>query len=101
MTKSGFDKCVGITRTSMKILGIWPEDKLSGDWSLRCQFLVPLIFIIFFINVPQTNMLLAVWGDLNAILEILNTADLLVAVSCLKLFKLWYHKQGNLVFEDY
>lgn len=99
MAKSGFDECVRITRINMKILGIWPDDKLIDDWYLRWQFLLSVYFIIFFINIPQTSMLITVWGDLNVILEILNTANILVGVACLKLLKLWYNKRGNSTFQ--
>ena len=92
--KSGFDECVGITRFAMNIIGIWPGRNLDC-WYLRYRFLIPLFFMIFFINVPQTKMLTLVWGNLNLILEILTTADIIIGLSCLKLLGIWFNKKGN------
>lgn len=92
---SGFDEYVGITRATMNILGIWPDTSLQPHWFLRYQFLIPTFFMLFFINIPQTRMLIQVWGDFKMILEILTTADIMVGLACLKLLGIWYNRNGE------
>lgn len=92
--QSGYDECVGFTRFVMKIMGIWPGVEFSPKWYAQYIFLIPLFFLTFFILIPQTRMLLYVTDDLNYIIEILTTADVITVVACLKLVGVWYNKRG-------
>lgn len=94
--KSGYDECVGFTRLIMTLIGIWPGAESSQRWYARYFFTIPLFFSMFFIIIPQTRMLLYVTDDLNYVIEILTTADVMIMVACLKLIGVRYNKQGEL-----
>ncbi|NP_001177476.1 odorant receptor 21 [Nasonia vitripennis] len=91
--KSGYDECVGFTRLIMTIIGTWPGAEYSQHWYARYMFSIPLFFSMFFMIIPQTRMLLHVKDDLNYIIEILTTADVMIIVACLKLIGVWYNKK--------
>jgi hypothetical protein len=91
----GFEQCVSITRTLMIGLGIWPGSK-EAHWYLRCRFLISIFIMVFFINIPQTRMMFHVWDNFQVLMEILTSSNLLTILACVRLFGLWYYKEGRL-----
>ncbi|XP_072757062.1 odorant receptor 10-like [Anoplolepis gracilipes] len=101
------DWAIGINRISLKILGLWPDDKLSR----REQFLANLRSFIIIITmftiavVPGLLALLRVWGDLLAMADNLQIA-LPFMVIVLKFSILWIHKKDlipiiNMMMDDW
>lgn len=92
MPTSEFDDIIGITRTCLRLTGVWPRSKQNIHLSIRA-FLCAFI-LVFFISIPQTTKLLFVKNNLNDIIEILIVADFIIAISLFKLFSEWYYKEG-------
>ncbi|XP_011500486.1 PREDICTED: odorant receptor 13a-like [Ceratosolen solmsi marchali] len=49
--------------------------------------------MFLFAIVAQTTMVLKVWGDLNAVIEILTTADMPICVALMKFLVAWYYRE--------
>lgn len=94
MVVLGFDVAIGASRTILRFLGIWPDPKRKMNWFLQCQFLIPAIVMFYFVNVPQTMMVTKVWGDLNAVLEVLTTSDIPIGIALFKMLGIWYNRDG-------
>ncbi|XP_023313559.1 odorant receptor 82a-like [Trichogramma pretiosum] len=74
---------IKMCRIEMEILGAWPDTKYN-QWYLKFRYLVPIFLSVFFINIPQTRMLIIVKNNLDDLLEILTTADLIVFIALIK-----------------
>lgn len=93
--KSGYDECIRITRFFFRVLGVWPDSK--PNVLSRFLFFTWIFIMIFFVNIPQTTML-SICNDFNDAVEILTTADIIIGLSCLKLIKIWFKKEGNKIY---
>ncbi|KAL6268505.1 hypothetical protein P5V15_001637 [Pogonomyrmex californicus] len=98
---------IGINRISLKIIGLWPDDKLSH----RQRFLAELRAIIIFITmlfvsvIPGIFALLRVWGDIMAMTDNLQIG-LPFTATIVKFIIMWFHKKDlipiiNMVTEDW
>ncbi|KYN43792.1 Odorant receptor 43a, partial [Trachymyrmex septentrionalis] len=101
------DWAIGINRVSLKILGLWPDDKLSR----RQKFLADLRAIIIFTTmlctsvIPGILALLRVWGDMIAMADNMQIG-LPFSATVLKFIILWFHKKElepviNMIVEDW
>jgi len=83
----------------LKILGLWPDDKLSR----RQKFLADLRAIIIFTTmlcaavIPGILALLRVWGDMVAMADNMQIG-LPFSVTVLKFIIMWFHKKGKSFF---
>lgn len=93
MFETGYDKCVSLTRFTMKAIGIWPNE--NKNWLEKFFFFASLFFMMFFIVIPQTYQLFYSEGDINIILDILTTADIIITIACLKLIAILYNSSGK------
>lgn len=84
---------MGVTRFLMKAIGVWPLDD-ERALRTRCKFLLPGILLMFFIIIPQTRKAVQARNDLNLMLEVLTTADIIEGIALLKLLGLWYNRIG-------
>lgn len=89
--KSGYDECVKVTKFFFQIMGVWPASKTNV--LSKFLFYSWTFMMIFFVNIPQTTMLL-ICNNFNDAVEILTTADVIIGLSCLKLIKFWLKKEG-------
>ena len=48
-------------------------------------------------NIAQTTMVIKVWGDLNAVIEILTTANIPIFCSLIKYFAAWYYRKRTFI----
>ena len=91
---TGFDVGIGSSRLVLRFLGVWPDPKRKKKFLSRGHFLIPSLIMFYFVNIPQTIMVSKVWGDLNAVLEILTTSDIPIGIALFKLLGLWYNGDG-------
>ncbi|NP_001177473.1 odorant receptor 17 [Nasonia vitripennis] len=97
--KEGFDVAIQTSRTILRFLGVWPDPKRKESWIYSGHFLIPAIVMFYFVNIPQTMMVTKVWGDLNAVLEVLTTSDIPIGIALFKMLGIWYNRDvlGQLV----
>ena len=81
----------------MIIIGVWPLEE-KKNLLKQCIWLIPTCLLLFFIIIPQTQKIVLSYNDLNLIIEILTTADILEGVAFMKLLGLWYNKQGVVLY---
>ncbi|OXU26753.1 hypothetical protein TSAR_007004, partial [Trichomalopsis sarcophagae] len=81
----------GATRAVLCFLGVWPDIKRKNLIS-RTRFLLPTLIMLYFAIIPQTTMAIKVWGDLNAVLEVLTISDISIAIALFKMLGLWHNK---------
>lgn len=90
---------IGINRISLKILGLWPDDKLNR----RQKFLADLraLFIFFTMLcvsvIPGLLALLRVWGDIVAMSDNMQIG-LPFLVTAMKFIIMWFHKKGKFLY---
>ena len=92
---TGYEKSVGVTRLIMNVIGLWPL-KEKQSFFVKCQTLVPACLIFFFIIIPQTRKAIISHKDLNLMIEVLTTADIIEGIALLKLIGMWYNKRGKI-----
>ncbi|XP_058808740.1 uncharacterized protein LOC131674230 [Phymastichus coffea] len=88
---NGFDVEMGPSRRVMRFLGIYPDPNKKYNLASRLHFLIPAFVMLYFCNVPQSLKVIEVWGDLNAVLDVLTGSDIPIGVSCFKLLSLRYN----------
>ncbi|XP_051164634.1 odorant receptor 13a-like, partial [Leptopilina boulardi] len=67
--------CTSICKISLKIIGIWPDEKSEGFLTF-CRVVIIFICITFFIILSQTMKLIMIWGDIEIMSEILCKVEL-------------------------
>ncbi|XP_014212165.1 odorant receptor 22c-like [Copidosoma floridanum] len=90
---NGYDECVSITRFTMKSMGVWPNAKSNFNLCPQILFFFSLFSMVFFIVLPQTMQLFYTEGNLDLILDILTTADIIITIACLKLIGILYNRR--------
>ncbi|XP_015181226.1 PREDICTED: odorant receptor 13a-like [Polistes dominula] len=83
------DYICGWNRYSMKILGIWPNERKINETS-SYLVLLPLSMMLLFINIPQTINLYFIWGDIDLIIENLSIGNMTVFIAILKTIIFWF-----------
>ena len=53
--------------------------------------------MLIFANIAQTTMVVKVWGDLNAVIEILTTANIPIFCALIKYLVAWYYRKGTFI----
>lgn len=91
----GFEVAIGVSRTFLRIFGIWPDPKRKENWLSHSHFLIVVILMVYFINLPQTIMAARVWGNFNAVLEVLTVSDIPTLISVSKTIGIWYNRNGT------
>ncbi|XP_014221403.1 odorant receptor 22c-like [Trichogramma pretiosum] len=86
---AGYEESISAIRFIARINGLWPFDK--GARQYQCA--VPACLIIFFIIIPQTTKAIYSRNDLDTVVEVLSTCELIEIVVLLKLFGLLYNKR--------
>uniref|UniRef100_A0ABD2XA17 Odorant receptor n=1 Tax=Trichogramma kaykai TaxID=54128 RepID=A0ABD2XA17_9HYME len=86
---AGYEESISAIRFIARINGLWPFDK--GARQYQCA--VPACLIFFFIVIPQTTKAIYSRNDLDTVVEVLSTCDLIEIVVLLKLFGLLYNKR--------
>jgi len=93
---------IGINRVSLKIIGLWPDNKLNH----RQRFLANLRAFVIFITmilasiVPGVLALIKVWGNMMAMTDNLQIG-LPFSVTAMKFIIMWFRKEGNFVWTVY
>lgn len=90
---------IGINRTALKIVGLWPDCTLSHQQK-RMTNAMALIFFFIMICVSVIPGMLAfvrVWGRLMELLDNVQIG-LPFSVTTFKFIVMWFHKDGKYVF---
>ncbi|XP_058808730.1 odorant receptor 13a-like [Phymastichus coffea] len=87
----GFDTEIGPSRKVMYLLGIYPDPKKKLNWITRGYFLLPATIMLYFCNIPQSVTAVKVCNDLDAVLEVLTTSDISVAIALFKHLDICYN----------
>ncbi|XP_066583244.1 odorant receptor 4-like [Prorops nasuta] len=82
-------------RISLLVLGIWPEEhKLEKDFSfLRYRYIVPLLFLVLLIFIPQSAQLFTVYNNLMMITSNLSMANFPVIIGITKFIAVKSHSK--------
>ncbi|KAF3054588.1 Odorant receptor 134 [Nylanderia fulva] len=101
------DWAIGVNRTSLKIIGLWPDDKLTRREKFLANLRAFIIFVTMFITavVPGIFALVKVWGNILAMADNLQIA-LPFTVTVMKFGLLWQRKESlvpiiNMVINDW
>ena len=87
-----------IARPAMTVIGVWPLEEHTGSLK-QCRWLLLATLLLFFIIIPQTYRAILSHSNLNLMIEVLTTADIIESVALMKLFGLWYNKGGIIILE--
>ncbi|XP_036147442.1 odorant receptor Or2-like, partial [Monomorium pharaonis] len=101
------DWAIGINRRCLKIIGLWPDDKLSR----RQKFITNSRAIAFFVTmlcvsvIPGIIAFVRVWGHMMAMTDNMQIS-LPFSVTTLKFIIMWFHKEeleplSRMVIEDW
>ncbi|XP_006618840.1 odorant receptor 67c-like [Apis dorsata] len=73
---------------TMKLIGIWPEER---KWNQASNYLVliPFLMIFCFICAPQTINLSLISNDFNLVIENLSMGNITITLSLLKTIAFW------------
>lgn len=87
---------IGINRISLKILGLWPDDKLTRRQSFLANARAFFIFILMMLAaiVPQMLAMFHVWGDIMAFTDNLQIS-VPFSVTVMKFAIMWLRKEGK------
>lgn len=96
MSSSEFEDTIELTRTCMRLTGVWPETKQYS--SMRVFFL--MFSMTFFIIIPQTTELCRVSHSLSDIIQVLTIGLGMMFVAVCKYFNQWHRRRGNLRYNS-
>lgn len=82
-----------LSRISLQILGVWPNPE-KNERLATIHFATMAAYQFIGVILLQTIKLIIIWGDVDAISEILTCALLLVVCGLTKMIALWYYKKG-------
>lgn len=87
---------IGINRISLKILGLWPDDKLTRRQNFLADARAFSIFTLMMITaiMPQMFAIFHVWGDIMAFSDNLQIF-VPFSVTVMKFFIMWQRKEGK------
>ncbi|XP_011695994.1 PREDICTED: uncharacterized protein LOC105454807 [Wasmannia auropunctata] len=98
---------IGINRISLKIIGLWPNEKYNRWQKLVANLRAIVIFFTMFcvIVVPGIIALLRIWGDMMAMADNMQIS-LPFSVSVMKFVIMWFRKKDlepviNMIVEDW
>ncbi|NP_001177484.1 odorant receptor 29 [Nasonia vitripennis] len=93
---TSFIHAFGLCRINLTVLGIWPTLRSSkrDETAALFRLVLSLTIIILFINTVQTIKLFIMWGDLDAMTDIISTANLPIGLMVFKTFVFLYHKEA-------
>ncbi|XP_011879047.1 PREDICTED: odorant receptor Or2-like [Vollenhovia emeryi] len=101
------DWAIGINRISLKILGLWPDEKLSRRQKFLADFRAFVIFTtMFWVSVlPGLLALLRVWGDMLAMTDNMQIG-LPFSITVMKFVIMWLRKKElepivSMIVEDW
>ncbi|XP_029159448.1 odorant receptor 30a-like [Nylanderia fulva] len=101
------DWAIGINRASLKIIGLWPDDKLTRRQKFLANLRASIIFVTMFITavIPGIIALVKVWGDILAMTDNVQIS-LPFSITVTKFCLLWQRKESlvpiiNMVKNDW
>ncbi|XP_051164627.1 odorant receptor 4-like [Leptopilina boulardi] len=80
-----------LNRITLQIAGIWPVDK--NELLATFRFFAMTSYLFIAVILLQSIQLIIVWGDIDAMSDILLIGLLLMFVTLVKMISLWYYKQ--------
>ncbi|XP_032682171.1 odorant receptor 43a-like [Odontomachus brunneus] len=107
VARTDLEWAIGINRVSLKILGLWPDDKLTRRQNLIADAQAFSIFFLMMFTaiLPQTFALFHVWGDIMAFTDNLQIS-VPFSVTVMKFFIMWIRKEElkplvNMIVNDW
>ncbi|XP_014470225.1 PREDICTED: odorant receptor 43a-like [Dinoponera quadriceps] len=107
LAQTDLEWAVGVNRISLKILGLWPDDKLTRRQNFFADARALSIFtlMMFAAIVPQMFAMFHVWGDLIAFTDNLQIS-VPFSVTVMKFFIMWIRKEElkplvNMIVNDW
>ncbi|XP_019886507.1 odorant receptor 43a isoform X2 [Ooceraea biroi] len=98
---------IGINRFTLKILGLWPDERLNRQQRFLANLRAFIIFttMILVSVIPAYISLMRVWGDMMAIIDNLQVT-LPCSIAALKIIIMWSRKEDltpivNMVVADW
>lgn len=81
----------------LTLIGLWPKSKSSKyhETIAVLRFVLTTLLIVLFVNIVQTAKLLAIWGNLDTMTDIISTANLPIAVAVFKMIVFYKHRKGT------
>lgn len=87
------DDSLSPSRLILHPLGMWPDEDRK-KWRLRCVCFLSISIMFYFSSFSQTVLLPKIWGDLDAVIDVLTTTTLPVTVVVLKTSSFSYNGDG-------
>lgn len=94
MSNTELNKTFYLTRTFMKLTGVWPESEENNSCS-SVKFFVTTSGLTMFILIPQVTKIFYVKNNLNELIDVLSLMLLLMFIAFCKLWNQWLKKKGK------
>ncbi|KAL2716808.1 odorant receptor 13a-like [Vespula squamosa] len=82
------DYAFGWNVYTMRIMGIWPEEKIFNPKE-NLKVFSAVFFMFFFVSFPQTINLFFIWGDFDLVVENLAMDNVFFSITILKTIVFW------------
>lgn len=86
---------------SLKLIGLWPRESSSSESTkaiTSIRFAIITLIIVIFVNVAQTIKLVMIWGNLDAMTDIISTANLPILIAVFKMLVFFKYRKGIYIF---
>lgn len=84
------------SRVTLQLLGVWPSPT-KNEYLATFHFVIMAVYLFSFVILAQTVKLIIIWGDLDAMSEILACALLLILVGLAKMTCLWCFRKSRYI----
>lgn len=88
-----------MNRITLQISGIWPVDRNKLLSTFR--FLAMTSYLFIAVILLQSIQLIIVWGDIDAMNDILLIGLLLLLTAWVKMISMWFYKQSLYLLESF
>ncbi|XP_051164870.1 uncharacterized protein LOC127283818 [Leptopilina boulardi] len=90
--KESLNYFMKFSRMTLQLLGVWPDPD-KNKYLATFHFFAMAVYLFSFVILAQTIQLIIIWGDLDAMSEILACALLLILVAMAKMTCLWCYRK--------
>lgn len=91
---AAFNDIMKFSRMTLELLGVWP-DPHKNKYLAKIHFIGMAMYLFSVVILAQTVQLIIIWGDLDAMSEILTCALLLILVAMAKMTCLWCYRKST------